>query len=234
MDGLENIAASPALELINAAGPVGWTLVAMSILATTIIFYKILIFWRSGLWQRKQLRAVKPLLDRGDVEATLQALEGGRHPAGQLVQVAIGRYNMPGLGIEALQAELEQVSLGAIDRLKTGLKLIGAVAALSPLLGLLGTVLGMIEAFRQMEAAGTQIDPSILSGGIWLALLTTAIGLIVAIPATAAHLWLNAVVARTGRQLEAAGTAVLSGLSIYQHRADFAMSTDDSLQAAAE
>ena len=61
------------------------------------------------------------------------------------------------------------------------------IASLSPLLGLLGTVLGMIEAFQQMEAAGSQVDPSILSGGIWQALLTTAVGLAVAIPVVIMH-----------------------------------------------
>jgi biopolymer transport protein ExbB len=59
------------------------------------------------------------------------------------------------------------------------------------LLGLFGTVLGMIEAFRAMEAAGARVDPSILSGGIWQALLTTAVGLGVAIPVSIAHSWLE-------------------------------------------
>jgi biopolymer transport protein ExbB len=55
------------------------------------------------------------------------------------------------------------------------------------LLGLFGTVLGMVEAFRQLELAGSQVDPAVLSGGIWQALLTTAVGLAVAIPAVLAH-----------------------------------------------
>ncbi len=58
-----------------------------------------------------------------------------------------------------------------------------------PLLGLLGTVIGMIEAFQAMEAAGSQVNPSILSGGIWKALLTTAIGVAVAIPVSIIHSW---------------------------------------------
>lgn len=61
------------------------------------------------------------------------------------------------------------------------------IAMVAPLLGLLGTVLGMIEAFKAMEAAGSQVDPAVLSGGIWQALSTTAAGLMVAIPASLAH-----------------------------------------------
>ena len=65
------------------------------------------------------------------------------------------------------------------------LRVLELIGTLAPLLGLLGTVLGMIEAFQSMESAGEQVDPSVLSGGIWLALLTTAVGLAVAIPTVA-------------------------------------------------
>ena len=234
VDALEFEALSPVFGMLNAAGPVGWLLASMCLLALTIFLYKILVFWRSGLWQRRQLAAAKPRLANGDIEGMLALLEGMRHPAGQLVRLAVERSRMPGLSLQALQAEMEQLSLNALDRLKSGLKLIAAIAALSPLLGLLGTVLGMIEAFRQMEAAGSQIDPSILSGGIWLALLTTAIGLIVAIPATVAHLWLNATVARAGRQLEAAGTAILSALGIERALRDHRADTQAAYSVAAE
>ena len=60
------------------------------------------------------------------------------------------------------------------------------IGNISPLLGLLGTVIGMIQAFQRLEEAGTQVDPALLSGGIWVALLTTAVGLIVALPAITA------------------------------------------------
>ena len=65
------------------------------------------------------------------------------------------------------------------------------IGTLTPLLGLLGTVLGMIAAFRAMEVAGSQVDPSVLSGGIWQALLTTAMGLAIAIPVMAAYNWMD-------------------------------------------
>lgn len=61
------------------------------------------------------------------------------------------------------------------------------IANVSPLLGLLGTVIGMIKSFNELEIAGNLVDPALLAGGIWTALLTTAIGLIVAIPAMVAH-----------------------------------------------
>ena len=65
------------------------------------------------------------------------------------------------------------------------------ISNIAPLLGLLGTVIGMITAFSKLEESGSRVDPAILAGGIWEALLTTAFGLIVAIPALAAFYWLD-------------------------------------------
>ena len=97
-----------------------------------------------------------------------------------------------------------------IDGLNGGLRIMSAIAVLSPLLGLLGTVMGMIEAFQRMEGAGSRIDPSVLSGGIWLALLTTAIGLVVAIPATAFHMWMQGVIGRAASTMEDVCTLVVN------------------------
>lgn len=108
------------------------------------------------------------------------------------------------IGLEKLGQTREEISLqvsteaaGELSQLRNGMRLLELISGAAPLLGLLGTVLGMIEAFRQLETAGNQVDPSVLSGGIWEALLTTAAGLIVALPAlTAWHLF--------DRKLEAA------------------------------
>ena len=84
-----------------------------------------------------------------------------------------------------LQAEAET----RFAKLERGFRLLDSVAQLAPLLGLFGTVLGMIEAFQSLQAAGAQVDPSILAGGIWVALLTTAVGLVVAMPTALILSW---------------------------------------------
>jgi biopolymer transport protein ExbB len=84
------------------------------------------------------------------------------------------------------------------------------IANLSPLLGLMGTVLGMISAFQNMEGAGNQVDPSVLSGGIWQALLTTAVGLAVAIPVVAAYNWLDRKVERISSRMNNKVTRVFT------------------------
>ncbi len=84
------------------------------------------------------------------------------------------------------------------------------IATIAPLLGLLGTVFGMIEAFQQMESAGKNVDPSILSGGIWEALLTTAAGLSVAIPVVVFENYFRSLVDRFKGNVEGAVTKVLT------------------------
>jgi biopolymer transport protein ExbB len=97
-----------------------------------------------------------------------------------------------------------------LHELRAFLRPLEVIATLSPLLGLLGTVLGMIVAFQQMEAAGRQVDPTVLSGGIWQALLTTAVGLAVAIPVVAVHSWLERKTDRVAHHMNDAVTRVFT------------------------
>ena len=218
-ENLTSGALANLISLIDAAGAVGWSLAVMAGLVVLICLYKVIVFWRSGLWQRASLHRVQRFLQAGQLDEAVQCLGSVRHPAGRLVTWAIERAGT-GLCTVALEKEMEQFSLRVLDQLKSGLRLVSAVAVLSPLMGLLGTVIGMIDAFRQMELAGSRIDPSLLSGGIWLALLTTAIGLVVAIPATAIHIWLGSVIQKVTRSLEETGTALSSALFLHGGQGD--------------
>lgn len=86
-------------------------------------------------------------------------------------------------GVSQFRDEMVLSAQYLLNDLRVGFRSLEVMAATAPLLGLLGTVLGMIDAFRQLAAAGNQVDPAMLSSGIWQALLTTAGGLIVALPA---------------------------------------------------
>jgi biopolymer transport protein ExbB len=109
-----------------------------------------------------------------------------------------------------LADELERLATLRLNQLRSYLRPLDVIATLSPLLGLFGTVLGMIVAFQQMEAAGNRVDPSILSGGIWQALLTTAVGLAVAIPVVMAHNWLERKTERVAALMNDAVTRVFT------------------------
>ena len=97
-----------------------------------------------------------------------------------------------------------------LESLRSHLRPLEVIASLAPLLGLLGTVLGMIEAFRDLEQAGSQVDPAVLSGGIWQALLTTAIGLAVAMPVIVALNWLERAIDRCAHEMDSVVTRVFT------------------------
>jgi biopolymer transport protein ExbB len=115
-------------------------------------------------------------------------------------------------GLEEWPVREEVVRYGSeiLERLRSGFRVLELIGSLAPLLGLFGTVLGMIEAFQQLEAAGNQVNPAVLSGGIWQALLTTAIGLAVAIPVVAMLGWLERRIERLAHAMDDTVTRVFT------------------------
>ena len=114
----------------------------------------------------------------------------------------------PSLDDDGAQAETQRVARAQLARAKSGLRPLELIATIAPLLGLLGTVLGMIAAFQALQDAGSRADPADLAGGIWEALLTTAAGMAVAIPASMALTWFESIVDRLRLNMEDAATKV--------------------------
>ena len=146
-------------------------------------------------------------INKNNLEETLLSLKIIPHPAARIMEATINSLNMTKNDREA---EIDRVALEQLSDLKTWLKPLELIATLSPLLGLLGTVIGMIESFANLEAAGSRVNPSILAGGIWEALLTTAFGLIVAIPALAAFTLFESKVEKIRLEMINASTLVLT------------------------
>ena len=109
-----------------------------------------------------------------------------------------------------IREEIVRLSDERINYYSSNLNSLQVIATIAPLLGLLGTVFGMIEAFQQMEMAGKNVDPSVLSGGIWEALLTTAVGLSVAIPIVVFESYFRNIIENFKNNIESAVTKVLT------------------------
>ncbi|MFN3722288.1 MAG: MotA/TolQ/ExbB proton channel family protein, partial [Paracoccaceae bacterium] len=109
------------------------------------------------------------------------------------------------------EAETARVARSLLARARAGLRGLELAATIGPLLGLLGTVTGMIAAFQALQEAGSRADPAALAGGIWEALLTTAAGMAVAIPASIALAWFDSVVDALRHDMEDAATRILHG-----------------------
>ncbi|MFN2361115.1 MAG: MotA/TolQ/ExbB proton channel family protein [Marinobacter sp.] len=178
------------LAFIDTGGPVVMLLLAMSVIALTLVLVKLAQFQRARLWQRKPAQQALDLWQQGRVEAALRIADASANPTAQALARAIRGQALQ--RPEALvREEVLRYGSDALFQLRRGLRPLEVIGSLAPLLGLLGTVLGMIKAFQQLEAAGNKVNPAILSGGIWEALLTTAVGLSVAIPVVALLNWLE-------------------------------------------
>jgi biopolymer transport protein ExbB len=171
-------------RLSELGGPVVLLLVAISVVTMAVVVYKIWQFAASGVGRHRHLRAAVADWDRGARDAARDHLAASRSYLGEVV--ALGMAGQVDAG--RLEAEAEE----RFARLERGFRLLDTVAQLAPLLGLFGTVLGMIAAFRALQEAGAQVDPSVLAGGIWVALLTTAVGLAVAMPTSLVLNWFEA------------------------------------------
>lgn len=164
---------------LDTAAPVLALLAGMSILSIAVIIVRLLV-----------LRGVAG--GHAERATWLDGLESGAltAPPGQVTpanRVAARAYTLMTRDVSQanLSADLEQMGNAEVIAMGRGIRLLELIGMIAPLLGLLGTVLGMIQSFRSLELAQGAANASILAGGIWQALLTTAAGLIVAIPAVA-------------------------------------------------
>ena len=186
-----------AWEMLVLGGPVVMVLVVMSVLMVATALLK---FWQFHAMRASRLVNVNGAVRLKRLDKSLEALacvQGDRNPVAQTLAVALRGHIRGDVDDNEIRAEAERFGARRIEDMRAYLRPLEVIASLAPLLGLFGTVLGMITAFQQMEAAGNQVNPSVLSGGIWEALLTTAVGLAVAIPAVAILNWLERICERT-------------------------------------
>lgn len=198
------------IELIEAGGPVVVILLLMSVTALAIILLKIWQFAAFRLGDRKTAREALTLHRSGRSAEALSRAEASRNPVAQVLAQAIRGHRRADVDDAVVREEVVRFGSDLLQDLRSYFRPLEVIASLAPLLGLFGTVLGMIDAFRQLESAGNQVDPSILSGGIWVALLTTAVGLAVAIPVVAILNWLETRIDRVAHEMNSVVTQVFT------------------------
>jgi len=181
----------PISTALTLGGPITLVLAVLSVVSLTIIVFKGVQF--TLLFGRGRRHAVHALdaWRAGDIRSSLQAISRAPTSIATSAGTAMRGLQSSGVDENLLREEVQRIAVKELRKVRSHLRTLEVIGAISPLLGLFGTVLGMIEAFRQMEQVGSQVDPSILSGGIWQALLTTGVGLAVAIPTVLAHQWLD-------------------------------------------
>lgn len=200
------------MRFVELGGPVVGLILALSVVAGAIVIWKVWQFAAAGVGRHGAVRAALDAAAAGQIShAQGIAQEAPSYLAPILRRALAARPDAR----ERLHAEAE----ACLARLTAGLRVLDTIAQVAPLLGLFGTVLGMIEAFRAMQDAGQNVDPSLLAGGIWVALMTTAAGLAVAMPTTAALAWLDGRVERERQMADLVIEAALVPGAICSERA---------------
>lgn len=165
-------------EFFRAGGPLMWVILVCSIAALTIIFERFLALRKTKVVPNDLADQVVNMVREKKVNAENIEIIRNHSPLGFVLAAGLTNFSKDS---EALREALEDAGKLTVHRLGRYLNTLGTIASITPLIGLLGTVLGMIKVFTAITANGVG-DPTILSGGISEALITTAAGLAVGIP----------------------------------------------------
>jgi biopolymer transport protein ExbB len=178
-------------RVLDLGGPVVLLLLVVSVLTVALVLYKIWQYRAASVGRHAHLLAAVTAWDHGDPDTALRHLESSKSYLAPVFRTALSTDGMR-RDAEALSARADAEAEDCFARLERGLGALDMVSQLAPLMGLFGTVIGMIEAFQKLQSAGSSVDPALLAGGIWVALLTTAAGLAVAMPTSLVLSWLTA------------------------------------------
>ena len=199
-----------ARDVLATGGAAMWAIAALSVATVALILWKVLRLVALGAWSggRHTARALD-LWATGQRAEAMAVVAARRSVRAQLALAAMNAASDPRLDHASALAETARVARGLLVQARAGLRGLELAATVGPLLGLLGTVTGMIAAFQALQDAGSRADPATLAGGIWEALLTTAAGMAVAIPASVALAWFDGLIDRLRHDMEDAATRVL-------------------------
>ncbi len=167
------------LKLLTRGGVLMIPIFLCSIMGLAMIFNRALTYWRMQLRGFTLPSSVRRAIEKEDFDAALNAVDKETAGSSIIRETIIHSREQ---GIRTVFNSFLIVADGFIRRMERYLRGLATIATVSPLLGLLGTVIGMIKSFIQIEIHGGSVNASLLAGGIWEALLTTAAGLAVAIP----------------------------------------------------
>jgi biopolymer transport protein ExbB len=171
------------IDLFYAGGLMMWPLLLCSIVGLAIIIVKFITLMMAGAESKKLLKQVNSLLGEEEISAAKELCEKTKGPVAVILLAGLKKVDQ---GAERVISAIENVGTIELSFLERGLVALATISTVAPLLGFLGTVAGMIQAFAAIEAYG-EVDATLVAGGIKVALVTTATGLAIAIPVNIMH-----------------------------------------------
>ena len=197
-------------EMFRLGGALMWVLLALSIVAVYIIGKKWWTLSRASKVDKDFMNDIKDYINDGKLKSAVTLCRKIDDPVARMIETGISRLGRP---MNEIQAAIENTGNVEVARLEKGLPVLAAIAGGAPMIGFLGTVLGMVRAFFNMSTAGSNIDISLLSGGIYTAMITTVGGLIVGIVAYFGYNFLTAKVSNLVYKMESSTTEFIDILT---------------------
>ncbi len=183
----ENVtAAAPAVteqsfDLLSMAAKGGFLMIVLAVLSVIAIYIFGQKWWmihKAGQIDKNFMKDIRDYIHDGKIKSAIDLCEHYDSPVARLVQKGIERLGRP---LSDIQASVENTGNAEVARLEKGLPMLATIAGGAPMIGFLGTVIGMVQAFFNMYTAGSNVDIATLSGGIFTAMITTVGGLVVGI-----------------------------------------------------
>lgn len=186
-------------QVLVMGGPMMWPIVLCSVFALTVVFQKCGYFWSIEEEGRSLKERLFACVHKNDIKAAIILCNGSSLAAARILKAGL---MMSGSSKDVIDTAMEDEARFAVPELEKGIAALSTIAAVAPLLGLLGTVLGFCSAFHVFQARAAAMNPATsgdIAGSVWQALITTAAGLVVGIMALLAH---NYLVSRLDRAVE--------------------------------
>jgi len=196
------------VSLFKSGGPVMWPLLIALLIAIAFSIERGIVFGVGSINAREFMTKIEAHVEKGDSEGALALCEATKGPVAAVIKAGLLRWDK---GRKQVEKAIETAGAGAMSKLERGLPVLASVANIAPLMGFLGTVTGMIKSFGVIAKAGLS-NPGLVAQGISEALITTASGLIIAIPALAAYNFFTSVVAKSALQMDESTSQLLDQL----------------------
>ncbi|MCM8789769.1 MAG: MotA/TolQ/ExbB proton channel family protein [Candidatus Omnitrophica bacterium] len=200
-------------QILIAGGPVMWPIFLASVFALAIVIEKLWFLKKINIDTQEFLKNILDKMKRHETKEALQVCENTKSPIAAILKAGILKYDRPR---PQIVEAIEDASLYEIPKIEKNLNALATIAHVSPLLGLLGTVTGMVRSFQMIQAKASSfhpVSPGDLAGCIWGALLTTVAGLVVAIPTFIAYNYLVGRINNFILEMEKASTELVNFLT---------------------
>lgn len=177
-------------DMIIKGGPIMYPIILCSIIALAIVVERVFHLYRANIDTKKFMDEIANKLRRNKIMESIEMCENTPGPIAHILKAGILKHDRPK---EEIKETIEEAGLYEVPRLEKNLPVLSTIAHITPLLGLLGTVLGMVRCFQVIQEKSASlypVSPGDLAGGIWQALITTVVGLSIAIPTYVAYNYL--------------------------------------------